>query len=318
MALTTVHAGGMGFGSRALCGRARHECGCDVQGIVLPTAPAAEPLAFPAVAALHAHYTPGSWDASAGVWRDVSGNERHSVAISGSISKAAGAGHGAAGNISYLTGGPGDWIEFPDFSLPYHFTVCSLSRYTSVEAASQQRIVTCSNLNWAHGHDAGHAGTSRYYSVLPVTSATTVDDASGWVVMCGQNRPAGGERSYQLANGVDVWNADGGDGNCQLSVNKAVEAEAYDSGFAVHGITVWHRHLSFDEMRNASALYLQHLAVADNASEVRVRARARVRGDEAGKARVTLRGFSRGLGASESPSGRVPVRALGCAERGRG
>ena len=222
---------------------------------------------------LHAHYSPDGWDTAAGVWRDESGHGRDSEPVGGvgEVRLESGAGNGSRASIFFVAGPATAFVRFPLRTVPVHFTVCSVARFAGAPlSAGAGAVVGCEDLAWYHGHYGGAAGRNLY--VAAVTPAdTTVDDRLDWLVMCGQNAPPA--ESVHLANGRDVGLGSGatGTGNCRLTIN-LFAAASQRTAFAVHGISVWSRHLSYDEMRAASETYLEHLR---NNSGAKVRAGVR-------------------------------------------
>ena len=100
----------------------------------------------------------------------------------------------------------------------------------------------------------------------PTTTIYTGKEVTDWLVMCGQNKNAG----VQLANGVERSikedaGGSGGEGDEQLAINGQGEG----SDWAVHGLTIWDRHLSRVEITAASNAYLTLLSTGGSAVTMR-------------------------------------------------
>ena len=218
---------------------------------------------------LHSHFTPNGWGKTVeGRWDDESGFDRHSMTSAGAISIKAAAGNGARNDIAFLTGGTDGSIVFQQGSIPHEFTICSLSRYAGSHKnkilAKVDKANDCMSDDigaecWFHGHDAGKVGVA-YYNKWATLSTTFLpsDQSDNWLVMCGQNKAAG----VQLANGMERtllsgMSTVGGDGDLQLAING--HGMLQDSDWALHGFTIWDRHLTRIEMTAASDAYLNLL-----------------------------------------------------------
>lgn len=122
---------------------------------------------------------------------------------------------------------------------------------------------------WFHGHDAGKVGVA-YYNKWETSSASSLpsEKSEDWVVMCGQNKASG----VQLANGMErtvdsgggSW---GGDGDVQLAING--HGVLQDSDWALHGLTIWDRHLTREEITAASQAYLKLLDMGGDSITMR-------------------------------------------------
>ena len=217
-------------------------------------------VAFPKQG-LFSHFTPdGFGKTRAGQWDDASGNGRHSVSQTGTIRKdfGVGGGSGQEANIFYVKGSSESSILFGDASIPEKFTICSLTRYVG---ATRGQILAAADKDWFHGHSNGRSGVAFYGSWMTDPEKTQVDP-SLWLVMCGQN-------AYEpiiLANGMEVEKGSGGEGLAKLSINQGKAGDSSD--WAVHGFTVWDRHLTRDEITAASMTYLRYLDQGGNGIDV--------------------------------------------------
>jgi hypothetical protein len=93
-----------------------------------------------------------NWDANSQALRDSSGNNRHSVSAVGMIGSASGPGYGATVPQQYVYGNATSYIVLPPGSVPYAFSICTVTRYTN--ASRLRRIVNAaSGQDFAFGHD---------------------------------------------------------------------------------------------------------------------------------------------------------------------
>ena len=222
--------------------------------------------AFPR-SGMYAHYSPKGFSKTVpGQWDDESGFGRNSVKSKGNIALESKAGFGAGETLAYLSGDSEAAIVFGEGSIPLQFTICSLSRYTGDHRNS---ILNShhTGAEWFHGHSGGNAGLVYYglWKTLPYSSLPATD----WVVVCSQNMNEG----VTLVNGMEVdieqhAGQPGGDGNLQLAVNSLL-ANAPNSDWGLHGLTVWDRYLSRAEITAASNAYLDLLESGGTAIRMR-------------------------------------------------
>ena len=231
---------------------------------------------------IHSHFTPNGWQKTVpGRWDDESGFERHSLKSAGAISLKTDAGNGAGGTVAYLTAGTDGSIVFGEGSIPQEFTICSLSRYAG---NAKNKIIAKVDVKgdcmtndigaecWFHGHEENKVGVAYYNQwKTPTTSFLPGDKITDWIVMCGQNKVMG----VQLANGMErtvhhsytAPGHGGGDGGLQLAINGHNGLQ--NSDWALHGLTIWDRHLSRHEITAASNAYLKLLATGGDSIEMR-------------------------------------------------
>ncbi len=85
------------------------------------------------------------------------------------------------------------------------------------------RILQCSrspeDFNWAHGHAHGDKAGVAYYNRHVGPSGYSISPNTNWLVACGGNI-ATGSKDSTIMNGVVKSTAGGGDGNCELVINK--------------------------------------------------------------------------------------------------
>ena len=192
--------------------------------------------AFPR-SGMFAHFSPkGFGKTVAGQWDDESGFARNSIKSKGNIAVESAAGFGSGEKpVTYLSGSTDAAIVFDVGSIPTHFSICSLTRYTG---AQQHTILQSSHsgAQWFHGHSGGNAGVVYYgvFKTLPQSSLPATD----WVVVCSQNKAQG----VTLINGMEPQVAQfpgqsGGEGGLQLSVNSMMPG-AQTSDWALHGVCI--------------------------------------------------------------------------------
>jgi hypothetical protein len=165
--------------------------------------------------------TAGSWDQSAQVFQEISGNGRVGRLIQGSASAGVLAGDGAGIPVAYVGGTTSTKILWGDLSMPSTFTICSITRYSGT---AKQRILGCSNLNWLHGHHADsaiHAGGTWYGKSINLGYSISLD--TDWVIACGRN--VGGSSVGTIINGVVTSTGQEGSEGCDLNINYLQVAE---------------------------------------------------------------------------------------------
>jgi hypothetical protein len=150
------------------------------------------------------------------------------------VATATASGNGAANAVAYISGSTTTKMLWPESSIPYKFTVCSVTRYTG---GTKTRILNCQSsptqsLNWAHGHYYGRRGAAYYYGdKTSTTSAGVVDD---WLVMCGTNDYAVAVPGNIILDQYAIGTASGGDGNGRLNINYY-----QPSDWALHSLLIW-------------------------------------------------------------------------------
>jgi hypothetical protein len=196
--------------------------------------------------------TADSWNKSAQVFQDVSGNERVGQLTAGSVSVGTLGGNGAGAGVSipYVGGTTSTKIKWGSASIPSTFTICSITRYSGV---SKQRILGSSNLNWIHGHwgygGSGNAGATYYYADTNVEY--TITPNTNWVVACGRN-VVGSGKVGAIINGATTSIGEGGTGNCDLSIGTYCTTDTCNgqapetSDWQLSRLYVWDSHLSDD------------------------------------------------------------------------
>ena len=159
-------------------------------------------------------------DAPLGIWRaqsyspssptilpEARGNGLN-ITISGSITISNSSGNGALNNVYSLQGGTSSTMLWPT-TLTGDFTICSLTRYTSI--SNRMRLLMGIGCNFLHGHGgtaaSGPRGVAHYSAWRTLASSRgTVTD---WLVMCGQNSAS---NSSAIPNNVIA------DGTCRICI----------------------------------------------------------------------------------------------------
>ena len=203
------------------------------------------------------------YNADQGRLRDRSGNHRHAVVSGNGAEVASAEGDGALREISFLRGETSTVVQFPPRSIPSTFTICSVTRWTSLLAAKQQRILSCYKagaLNWLHGHSAngGRGGPgATYYGNGWKTPYVARGPSSDWVVLCGTNsqevpRPS----NVVWGAGTEIADADGGLGGCALHINDFSQQR---SDFALHSVLIWDGGLASNQMKLVAVELTEHI-----------------------------------------------------------
>ena len=205
----------------------------------------------------YAVYYGEEYDARAGSLPDLSGNLRHAEVRGNGAEMRTSDGHGATQQISFLQGGTDAQIVWPDLIIPTTFTVCSVTRWTSSEAAKRQRILTCLNAgetNWLHGHHprsdlVGGPGSAFYNGWKSQYDPERGADTD-WVVLCGTNDASVSLPSNIIYEQVESgFYANGGVGQCRMHVNNYASQK---SDFALHSVLIWDRGLSPAQMKTVT------------------------------------------------------------------
>lgn len=186
-------------------------------------------------------------------------------------------GYGATGNIKYLEGNTGTFIDWPSGSIPPNeFTICSITRYSG---ATRGRILTSKVIetyNLLHGHwkdgNGSYRGAIYYASWLSKYTQNygTVDD---WLVCCGHGSRNGttsvpysaivdgkfvGIDEYSAgANGVGIITTN----PYTLCINKQNPFNGANehSDFQFSQLIIWNQALTPDEMMCVSNVFNQYL-----------------------------------------------------------
>ena len=210
---------------------------------------------------LYARYTMGSWNSTAAIWEDVSGNNRDSSKAVGKPTFTVGTGNAAKAKIAWLQGSYMDSVNLT--RLPAVFTICSVSRYSNL--TKQNRVLVGYSLessdDFFQGHDAGKVGVADYGSVLENSTWNQNLSSTDWIVMCGQNS---GDNLI-VVNGVKAHTSMSNLSTLDVSrVSLGINLiPAVASDFAILEIAIWSRPLTLDEINNISVYYLNILGNYD-------------------------------------------------------
>ena len=197
------------------------------------------------------------WNSTANLLYDISGNNNHAN-TGGNISLIVESGNGATAKLGYLRGGTSSTVLWPKGSIPFDFTICSVTR--CVEGGKMRRILAGTLLsNWFHGHVGslpGSVGQIRgiaYYGVRK-TPIVYLGLWTHWLVMCGKN--GGSTPNNILVDGVASGSSAGGVSNSSLCIN-ANPLSASD--WAFRELMIWNSSLSDADMVVASTALLKSL-----------------------------------------------------------
>ena len=174
---------------------------------------------------------------------DCSENQRHATTY-GDITKLTSSGSGAQGAITYISGGPGSKIIWPEGSIPNKYTILSLTKYNG---NNRSRILTSygGNTNWLHGHWAGQRGIC-YYEGWKTHHLTTIGNTDDWLCCIGNNGSS--VPNNILVDGIVNGNNPGGAGNYNLSINNSGCCGGERSDWALSCVIIWDKHLDFNDM----------------------------------------------------------------------
>ena len=173
-------------------------------------------------------------------------------------------GHGASIAVPYVGGTSATEVAWGRATIPSHFTICSVSRYSGM---NRKRILQCQTQaqpNWLHGHWMGHAGVAQYDFWLtasgssPSSSPAVVLSPTDWVVSCGRNVATSGSPSF-VVNQATQSVAGGAPGDCALGINYLGWTNE-KSDWQLSKLYVWDGHLPDDIFANVSRRLNNYLA----------------------------------------------------------
>jgi hypothetical protein len=200
-------------------------------------------------------YDAAHWSAAEATLSEASQNGK-TVISEGTIKHGSGVGHGAKGNVSFILGGTTSKLFWPDGSIPWTFTICSITRYTG---GSNQRVLQASQGNWFHGHWNHEVGVACYDS--GETAASKEVDSTNWVVMCGSTGLPIPKNILYDGVPIGTGTSEGRDrsyGN--LAVNPTTTIDIEPSDWAISVVAIWDQHLAAEEMQTASDALMEYLA----------------------------------------------------------
>lgn len=212
-------------------------------------------------------YDAAHWSAADGKLREAGGNGRDAVS-EGSVTRGSGVGHGARGNVSFISGSTSSRIYWPEGSIPPSFTLCTITRYTG---GVKRRLLQAAHGNWFHGHWIGAAGTV-YYESWQSNPDLRDDGNIDWVVVCGSNglEPP----NNVLFDGVAVGQGSGGRGGDILAVNPATANHPDESDWALSFVAIWDKVLAAEEMQTVSDALMEYLDTGRSVFDVSTAAAA--------------------------------------------
>jgi hypothetical protein len=162
--------------------------------------------------------------------------------------------------------------------VPRHYTICSLTKYTSKLKRNQHRILNGAGSNWLHGHWNGHRGVAHYANWKTNLGNLGGKEVSNdrrrineWVAVCGKTgarRPDGimtnGKYTGIRHTGGHTWPRHG------LYVNAGQHGNE-KSMFALSEIMIWDTPLSKYHMKKAMDYLLGKLKEKISARELKSR-----------------------------------------------
>jgi hypothetical protein len=177
----------------------------------------------------------------------------------GAVSVGSVDGNGANWLVPYVQGNTATKISWGTGSVTAQFTICSITRWV----ATHNRILQCSRpsdstFNWAHGQAHGNKAGVAYCNKHVGPSDYSISPPTNWLVACGRNITTA-DKDSTIMNGVVKSTAGGGDGDCELVINK-------DSGdWQLSKVYVWNSHLPDAVFADASASLNTYVASACDA-----------------------------------------------------
>ena len=198
-----------------------------------------------------------NWDPTKNKLRELS-DPRKDVIGTGNFTSGVASGNGASASIPYIGGGIQTTLVWPEIDTQNGYTICSIARYSG---NAQTRILSATDIDWYHGHNAGpKIGVAKYSNTLNTNNANNVAiPITNWLVMCGTT--GNSTPNNILANGESVGTSVGGVGNSSnkliMSINKNTYNRTSDWQFSY--LMIWDQVLSEDEMRIVSQAMLKYL-----------------------------------------------------------
>ena len=196
---------------------------------------------------------------------DFTGNGRNATIGGTSIVTGTTSGNGASASIPYFTGTTGTTITWPSGSIPTTFTICSITRYSSIPTTTYARVLNGST-NFIHGHYKSIVGTytgvAYYEGWETLDNNTVLSTVTDWLVMCGTNGTSNVTNATPnniLANGTSVGNSNGGTGGGgYLTINTGLFPEP--SNFAFNQVIIWDQALTNTQLASVSSAFMNYLS----------------------------------------------------------
>ena len=190
---------------------------------------------------------------------DFMGNGNNAT-ISGTVEDKIGYTDGANESIPYITGTTTTSITWPIFSVPYTFTICSITRYNG---SNKGRILCTTTGNFLHGHFSGRSGVAYYEGEKTAAGLVQSGDVTtdNWVIMCGTNSTDIATPNNIIVNGVASGAINGGNGSYTLSINNnsSSPSQLQPSEFAFNHVLIWDHALTVEQMYQISQRLVSYL-----------------------------------------------------------
>jgi hypothetical protein len=179
------------------------------------------------------------------------------------VTKDDGDGNGADVAIQYLIGDlETGKVDFK-VNVPTNFTMCSITRYTSVTHSRMRRIISARKEgDFLHGHWNNKRGLAFYGGFITTTTPPNNNNGNGsltdWLVMCGKNDSSSPKNV--LVDDIERGTKSGGSGGTlDLNINSGSGSAPEVSDFAFSKLLIWDKILTDDEMKSVSDYLMQYL-----------------------------------------------------------
>lgn len=165
-------------------------------------------------------------------------------------------------SIPFLYGDKNSIILFPENSINSNFTICSITKYTSIDPINNNKIfhsLAHNSYDFYHGHYKNKKGVVSYNGYEFSKGFPTNSPINSWVVACAKNTNSTNPSENVIINGV----------SCGLfiepeytenDINRPISnltinydgTNAYNSEWALSYLLIWDSHLSDIELKNVS------------------------------------------------------------------
>jgi hypothetical protein len=161
--------------------------------------------------------------------------------------------------VKYISGKTATSIAFPPGSLPIHYTICGITKYTS--SGNRQRILTTNSggVNWLLGHHQGINSCMHYNGWKTATNNPDIHTDTNWRVSCCKSSATNYKNSI-IINNIPIANANAGainNDNAAIQINNNPWGQNSDFGFAY--LFIWKSVLSDTEMQIVSDILNQYI-----------------------------------------------------------
>jgi len=188
---------------------------------------------------------PEKWDPMTGIFKNMGTGKSTvgNIVSYGKVGMVLEAGYGSAARILSIKGDIYTRLDFGNI-VPTRYTICSLTRYTSMNTHRRKRILNGAGINWLHGHWFGRQG-AVYYAGWKAgwdwrrygATARNVN----WQAICTTND--GPAPTNVVLNGRAIGIHQGGRSPRALQVNQGV-CGGEKSDYAIAEIKIWDHGLS--------------------------------------------------------------------------